>query len=160
MVLDRLTPNPDSRKKRKRKGRGIAAGQGRTCGRGQKGAGARSGHKKRSWFEGGQMPLARRLPKRGFHNQFREPRQVVNLRDLARFKAGTVIDSKALAEAGLVPSANRPVKILAAGDLAGTVTLVVDAISAQARQKVEAAGGTVELRPPRSRGPGKGTPAS
>ena len=86
-MLGELKPAPGSRRPRRRKGRGIGSGHGRTCGRGQKGAGARSGHKKRPWFEGGQMPLARRLPKFGFRNVFRSPRQQVNLCDLARFDA-------------------------------------------------------------------------
>ena len=144
-MLDQLKTKTGSRKSRKRKGRGASSGDGHSCGRGQKGAGARSGHKKRPWFEGGQMPLARRLPKRGFHNMFRVERQVVNLRDLGRFDKDTLIDAAALAAAGLVPRADRQVKVLAAGDLSGPVTLKVDAISAQARKKVEAAGGSVSL---------------
>ena len=148
-MLDRLTPRHGSRKPRTRRGRGIAAGKGRTCGRGQKGAGARSGHKRRTWFEGGQMPLARRLPKRGFTNIFREAPQVVNLRDLTRFDKGTVIDAELLAEAGLVRRSDRPVKVLGEGELADAVTLRVAAISAGAREKIEAAGGSVEIQPAR-----------
>lgn len=144
-MLDRLSPKAGSRRPRTRKGRGMASGSGRTCGRGQKGAGARSGNKKRPWFEGGQMPLARRLPKRGFTNIFREERQVVNVRSLEKFKKGDVIDAAALCTAGLVSRPDRPVKVLGEGDLKDALTLKVDAISGKAREKVEAAGGSVEL---------------
>lgn len=146
-MLDRLSPRAGSRRPRRRKGRGIGSGSGRTCGRGQKGAGARSGSKSRPWYEGGQMPIARRLPKVGFTNLFRVEYQVVNVKDLARFDAGSIVDVAALSAAGLVPRADRPVKVLAEGDLSTAVTLRVDAISAVARQKVEGAGGSVELAP-------------
>ena len=144
-MLDRLTPRSGSRRPRQRKGRGVASGSGRTCGRGQKGAGARSGHKKRSWFEGGQMPLVRRLPKRGFTNIFREQRQIVNVRDLSRFAAGAEVDAAALAEAGLVGRADKPVKLLAKGELSEPLRVRVAAASEAAVKKVEAAGGTVEV---------------
>ena len=146
-MLDRLSPRVGSRRPRRRKGRGIGSGSGRTCGRGQKGAGARSGSKRRPWYEGGQMPMARRLPKVGFTNLFRVEHQVVNVKDLGRFSAGSVVDAAALKGAGLVPRADRPVKVLAEGELSQAVTLKVDAISAAARQKVESAGGSVELTP-------------
>ena len=123
----------------------MGSGSGRTCGRGQKGAGARSGYKKRTWFEGGQMPLARRLPKRGFTNIFREQRQIVNVRDLSRFTAGAEIDAAVLSEAGLVGRADRPVKLLAKGELSEALTVRVAAASAAAVKKIEAAGGTVEV---------------
>ncbi len=148
-MLEQLSPKFGSRHERKRKGRGVAAGQGRTCGRGQKGAGARSGFKSRPWYEGGQMPLARRLPKRGFHNPFRTEYQVVNLGELGRCAADGLIDAEALAKAGLVSRGGRPVKILGEGDAPGPLQLLVDAISAQAKAKLEAAGGRVELRPRR-----------
>lgn len=144
-MLDALTPNPGSRKTRTRKGRGIGSGKGKTAGRGYKGAGARSGHKKRTWFEGGQMPLARRVPKRGFTNLFRRERQVVNLKALDVFEAGSVVDAAALLQAGLVSRADRPVKILAEGEIQKALTVQVDAISAAARAKLEAAGGAVEI---------------
>ncbi|MCH6562833.1 MAG: 50S ribosomal protein L15 [Myxococcales bacterium] len=153
MMLDRLTPKPGSRERRQRKGRGMASGHGRTCGRGQKGAGARSGSRRRAWQEGGQMPLSRRLPKFGFTNIFRVPRQVVNLRDLARFEAGTVVDPTALAGAGLVARADRPVKVLAQGEISVALKLRVDAVSEGARKKVEAAGGGIELVPTARRKP-------
>ena len=144
-MLDRLKPHRGSRRPQKRVGRGTASGSGRTCGRGQKGAGARSGHKKRTWFEGGQMPLARRLPKRGFTNIFREERQIVNVRDLTRFAAGAQIDAAALVAAGLVARADRPVKLLANGALTEALTVRVTAASAAAVKKIESAGGKVEV---------------
>lgn len=148
-MLDRLAPRPGSRRRRRRKGRGMASGDGRTSGRGQKGAGARSGSGTRPWYEGGQMPLARRIPKRGFKNRFRSPIQIVNLRDLGRFEAGATVDAAALAAAGLVARADRPVKVLANGEASKPLALRVDAVSAAARAKVEAAGGSVELAPTR-----------
>jgi large subunit ribosomal protein L15 len=147
-MLDQLGPNRGARRPRKRVGRGIGSGWGKTCGRGTKGAGARSGSKRRPWFEGGQIPLARRLPKRGFHNLFRVPRQVVNVKELARFDAGAELDAEALSKAGLVPRGDRPVKVLAEGDISVALKLRVDAISDSARKKVEAAGGSVELISP------------
>jgi len=146
-MLDRLSPNAGSRKPRRRKGRGIGSGHGRTCGRGQKGAGARSGNKRRVWHEGGQMPLSRRLPKFGFTNIFREPRQIVNLKDLARFDAGAIVDRAALASVGLVARVDRPVKVLGEGEISIALTLRVDAVSAAARKKLEAAGGSIESAP-------------
>ena len=144
-MLDRLSPKPRSRRPRTRVGRGIASGKGKTAGRGQKGAGARSGHRKRPWYEGGQMPLVRRIPKRGFRNIFRVPRQVVKVGDLARFEAGQSVDVRGLAQAGLVPHADRPVKVLGDGELSNALTLRVDAVSVTARNKIEAAGGSVEI---------------
>lgn len=158
-MLDRLSPKPGSRRPRRRVGRGNAAARGNTSGRGQKGAGARSGHKNRPWFEGGQMPLARRLPKRGFHNLFREARQIVNVKDLSRFDAGAVVDAAALAGAGLVARADRPVKILAEGEIDRALTLKVVAISGAARKKVEGAGGSVELLVTEKKKPQKGEKA-
>ena len=147
-MLDQLGPNPGARRPRKRVGRGVGSGWGKTSGRGTKGYGARSGSKRRSWFEGGQMPLGRRVPKRGFTNIFREPGQVVNVKELGRFDAGSEVDAEALSSAGLVPRGDRPVKILAEGEISVAVKLRVHAISGPARQKVEAAGGSVELIPP------------
>jgi large subunit ribosomal protein L15 len=144
-MLDRLSPNTGSRRSRKRVGRGIGSGSGKTCGRGTKGAGARSGSRRRAYFEGGQMPLSRRVPKRGFTNIFRESYQVVNVKALGRFDAGTEVDAELLAGAGLIHSAHKPVKVLAEGDLASALKLKVNAISASARAKVEAAGGSIEL---------------
>ena len=151
-MLDRLKPNPGARRKRRRVGRGIASGSGRTCGRGQKGAGARSGSKRRSYYEGGQMPLARRLPKRGFANRFRREVRTVNVGALSRFEAGAEVDAAALAAAGLVPSATEPVKLLGEGDVKVALKVSVNAASGGARAKIEAAGGSVELVPPRASG--------
>ena len=144
-MLDSLHPGAGSRRPRKRVGRGIGSGSGKTCGRGQKGAGARSGWKRRAWFEGGQMPLSRRLPKRGFTNLFREPYQVVNVKDLAGFEAGNAVDAAALAKAGLVAREDRLVKILGEGEIPVALKVQVNAVSATARQKVEAAGGSIEI---------------
>lgn len=159
-MLDRLTPNPGSRRKRTRVGRGIAAGRGKTAGRGQKGAGSRSGHRKRPWYEGGQMPLTRRLPKGGFTNLFGVTHQVVNLRELAKLEKGSVVDPAALFERSLISRADRPVKVLGSGELKQALVVRVDAVSASARAKIEAAGGSVELvATKRVRGSATDTPA-
>jgi large subunit ribosomal protein L15 len=147
-MLDQLTPNPGSRRPRKRVGRGIGSGHGKTCGRGQKGAGARSGSKSRPWFEGGQLPLVRRVPKRGFTNIWRVPSQVLNLRDLANFD-GTKVTAESLVAAGLVRRADRPIKLLGTGEAKGKLQVTLQSVSAAARQKIEAAGGSVELVPVR-----------
>ena len=145
MKLNELQPAPGSRKNRKRIGRGQASGQGGTAGKGHKGQNARSGGGVKPGFEGGQMPMQRRLPKRGFHNKFALKVLEVNLRDLSRFEAGAVIDAQSLAEAGLVKGAFDKIKILGQGELSRALTLKVDRISAGAKAKVEAAGGHVEL---------------
>jgi len=145
MKLNELAPPKGSRRKRKRIGRGPGSGWGTTSGKGHKGQNSRSGGGVPEWFEGGQMPLARRVPKRGFTNIFRPEYVVVNLRDLARFEAGAVVDQAALREAGLVKGACDGVKVLAQGEVKVALTLKVDKISAAARAKVEAAGGTVEV---------------
>ena len=147
-MLDRLSPKRGSRRPRKRVGRGIGSGTGKTCGRGQKGYGARAGSKRRSWFEGGQMPLARRLPKRGFKNPFRVEYQVVNVGALEGLTSSETIDAAALAKAGLVPRGDRPVKVLGEGEISKKVVLEVTAVSASARAKIEAAGGTVSTLSP------------
>ncbi|MDY0108545.1 MAG: 50S ribosomal protein L15 [Candidatus Krumholzibacteria bacterium] len=132
---------------RKRRGRGPASGQGKTGGRGHKGQKARSGGGVPPWFEGGQMPLNRRLPKRGFTNIFKQHFQVVNLDQLAdRFAAGQAIDVLALAEAGLIKHIDRPVKLLARGGIELQVRIEVDRASQAAIAAVEAAGGTVTLK--------------
>ncbi len=146
MRLDELKPAPGSRRERKRVGRGISAGGGKTAGRGQKGQGARSSWSLPRAFEGGQMPLTQRVPKlRGFHNRFRVEYQVVNCGDLARFEADTVVDHEALRKAGLVRHPTRPVKLLADGDSPPRLTLQVDGASRAARRAVEEAGGRIEL---------------
>ena len=144
-MLDRLSRKANSRKPRVRVGRGVGSGLAKTSGRGQKGAGARTGTRHRAHYEGGQMPLSRRLPKRGFTNIFREPFQVVNLKALSAFESGAEVDTAALARAGLIHSPKRPVKILAEGELDRPLRLRVDAVSASAREKIERAGGQIEL---------------
>jgi large subunit ribosomal protein L15 len=145
-MLDRLKPNPGSRRPRKRVGRGVGSGSAKTSGRGTKGAGARAGRKHKPHREGGQIPLIMRMPKRGFHNHAAvEPAQVVNIKALARFKKGAEVDAAALAEAGLIRSAAKPVKLLGDGALENAIKVVVNQASASARAKVEAAGGSVEL---------------
>ena len=141
--LSNLRPAPGSRKPRKRLGRGIGSGTGKTSGRGHKGRGARSGGNTPPGYEGGQMPLQRRLPKFGFTNPTRKTYDIVKLSQLDRFAAGSVIDAAALVNAGLV-RANRLVKLLANGAVTRALTLKVDKASEAARAAVVAAGGTVE----------------
>jgi large subunit ribosomal protein L15 len=144
-MLERMKPAKGSRRPRKRVGRGVGCGSAKTSGRGTKGAGARAGRKHKPHREGGQIPLIMRLPKRGFTNLSSDPAQVVNVKALARFKKGGEVDAAALAAAGLVRSATRPVKILGEGALEAALKVKVHAVSSSARQKIEAAGGTVEL---------------
>lgn len=143
MNLSDLRPPKGARKGRKRVGRGTGSGLGCTAGRGNKGQGSRAGGLKGPGFEGGQMPLQRRIPKRGFTNIFRNEYEVVNLRDLASFSEGSVVDAHALKMAGLIKKEGA-VKVLGQGELKHPLTLKVAAISASARQKVEAAGGRIE----------------
>ena len=145
MRLHDLSPADGARKNRKRKGRGVGSGLGKTAGRGTKGHNSRSGGGVRPGFEGGQMPLHRRLPKRGFTNIFKTPVEVINVRDLNRFESGSVIDQKALAEAGLVSRKAKQVKLLGQGDLNVALTLQVGSASKSAREKIEAAGGKLEV---------------
>ena len=144
MDLSHLKPAPGSRKKRKRVGRGPGSGLGKTSGRGHKGAGARSGGSVPPGYEGGQMPLSRRLPKRGFHNPFRKEYAIVNLGSLERFDAGATVDADGLRERGLVRGRKQKVKILAKGDLGKALTVRADAFSAKAREIIVARGGTAE----------------
>lgn len=142
MQLDSMKPAPGSRRPRKRLGRGPGSGLGKTSGKGHKGALARSGGTNSPGFEGGQMPLARRLPKHGFKNPSRVPYQVVNLGDLAaRFEAGETVDHEALQARGLAMRA-LPVKILANGTLEHALSVRADAFSASARAAIEKAGGS------------------
>jgi large subunit ribosomal protein L15 len=144
--LHELHPAPGSRRERKRIGRGIAAGQGKTSGRGQKGQGSRSSSGLPRAFEGGQMRLSQRLPKlRGFHNLFRKEPAIVNVSKLNRFPAGSVVDPDALRAAGLIHRAPHGVKVLGAGRLHTAITLRVHRITDHARTLVEKAGGSVEL---------------
>jgi large subunit ribosomal protein L15 len=146
MKLNELKPPAGAKRARKRIGRGQASGTGGTSGKGHKGQNSRSGGGVRPGFEGGQMPLHRRLPKRGFSNcPFGKKVVEVNLRDLARFDSGSVVDAQALAEAGLIKGSFDAIKILGQGEVSVALTVKVDQISAGAKAKVEAAGGTVEL---------------
>jgi len=145
-MLDRLSLRPGARHRPKRIGRGPGTGYGKTGGRGMKGQGKRSaGRQTPVWFEGGQMPLVRRLPKRGFTNIHRKSVEIVNLRDLARFGDGATIDVAVLAASGLVGGSGATVKLLGDGDAPQGVTVKVHRASASARRKVEKAGGTVEI---------------
>jgi len=146
-MLDRMKPARGSRRPRKRVGRGVGSGSAKTSGRGTKGAGARAGRKHKPHREGGQIPLVMRLPKRGFTNLAKDPPQVVNVGALARFKSGAEVDAAVLAEAGLVRSATRPVKLLGDGEPSGALRVRVHAVSGSARAKIESAGGSVELVP-------------
>jgi large subunit ribosomal protein L15 len=144
MGLDNLRPATGSRNTRKRVGRGQGSGHGKTSCRGQKGQKARSGGRVAPGFEGGQMPLQRRLPKRGFRNIFKKEFTVVHVRDLERFQPESVVDVEALREAGLVGRLRDGVKILSDGEITRPITVRVQKVSQRAREKIEAAGGTVE----------------
>lgn len=145
MKLHELKPAEGSTKNRKRIGRGVGSGWGKTAGRGNKGHNARSGGGVRPGFEGGQMPLHRRLPKRGFTNIFKKVRAVINVGDLARFEAGSVVDTAALINSGLVKKPLDGIKILGQGEVNSALTVQINAISRSAKEKIEAAGGTVEV---------------
>jgi len=145
MKLNDIRPAKGAVKKRKRVGCGPGSGHGKTATRGHKGQNARSGGGVPPWFEGGQMPLQRRLPKRGFHNIFRVPFQVVNLGDLARFESGTKVNRGVLIEAGLVKKAGEPVKVLGRGELKVALEVEVDAVSRSAVKAIRDAGGSVSL---------------
>lgn len=145
MRLHELTPEKSTKKPRKRLGRGVASGTGKTAGRGTKGHNSRSGGGVRPGFEGGQMPLQRRLPKRGFHNMFKKEFSVINIRDLKRFDAGAQVDREALAAAGVIKNRRKPVKLLGHGEIQVAVNVRLSAISKSARQKIEAVGGKVEV---------------
>lgn len=150
MLLNQLSNNKASNKS-KRLGRGIGSGKGKTCGRGHKGQNSRSGVAiKGKGFEGGQMPLFRRLPKRGFNNSiFKTEYQIVNLQDIVNFieagKLEKTIDNEALIKVGLVKKSDKPVKLLAKGEISSAVTISVDKASAKAVEAVEKAGGKVSV---------------
>jgi large subunit ribosomal protein L15 len=141
MKLHDLSPAHGSKKSRKRVGRGPGSGLGKTAGRGHKGGQSRSGHSARPGFEGGQMPLIRRVPKRGFHNLFRVEYSVVNVSQLAAL--GAAVDPEVLLERGLVHR-GRPVKVLGNGEIQSAVTVTAHKFSRAAREKIEAAGGRCE----------------
>jgi large subunit ribosomal protein L15 len=145
-MLDRLTPPAGATSPAKRVGRGPGSGTGKTSGRGMKGQGKRSaGRETPFWFEGGQMPLVRRLPKRGFFNRDRVEFQIVNVGELSVFEAGSTVDAEALLARGLIRRNGGGVKILAQGDAPKKLALKVQRVSGRAREKVEEAGGSVEL---------------
>ncbi len=146
MKLHELSPAAGSTKERKRIGRGAGSGQGKTAGKGHKGQKARAGRGMRPGFEGGQMPLQRRVPKRGFNNIFRDVVVTVNVADLeARFDNGAVVDVAALKDAGLVKNYFDSVKVLGNGELTKSLEVKVNAYSESAKQKIEAAGGKTEV---------------
>jgi large subunit ribosomal protein L15 len=145
LTLNNLSPTKGARKQRKRLGRGQGSGQGKTAGKGHKGAKARAGGNTKPGFEGGQMPLHRRLPKRGFTNIFKTEYVIISLSDLDIFGAGAEVGRQALIEAGIISSREcRPVKILANGEISKAVTVAADKISSGAREKILAAGGSIK----------------
>jgi large subunit ribosomal protein L15 len=145
MKINELSPAEGSRKKRKRVGRGPGSGHGKTACRGQKGQNSRSGGGVRPGFEGGQMPLQRRLPKRGFTNMFKKEYAVINVDDLNRFPADATLDAAAFREAGLVKKMKDGIKLLGNGELSHPVVVRIHKASKTAVDKVSAAGGKVEL---------------
>jgi large subunit ribosomal protein L15 len=145
MKLNELLPPEGSRGTRKRVGRGVGSGKGKTAGRGTKGHNSRSGGGVRPGFEGGQMPLHRRLPKRGFTNIFKKKITVINIRDLARFESGSIVDEAALIRAGLVKGRRDGIKLLGQGEVKIPLTIKVNGVSKNAREKIIAAGGNIEV---------------
>jgi large subunit ribosomal protein L15 len=145
-MLDRLEPNKGSTHKKKRVGRGEASGWGKTSGRGHKGQNSRSGGGTKPGFEGGQMPLQRRLPKRGFTNIFKTEYVIVNVASLSeRFEAGATVDTEALVAKGLIKNSRKPVKVLGEGAIEVALTVKASHFSKTATSKIEAAGGKAEV---------------
>jgi large subunit ribosomal protein L15 len=147
MRLHELHPAAGSRSAPKRVGRGPGSGLGKTAGRGHKGQKSRSGHRQRPGFEGGQMPLHRRLPKRGFTNIFRKEYRTVNVERLAAFAAGSACDPAEMLRAGILPKGADPVKILGHGELGVALTVRAHKFTRSAKQKIESAGGKAEVLP-------------
>jgi large subunit ribosomal protein L15 len=145
MKINELTPAAGSRSSKKRKGRGVGSGRGKTAGRGTKGLNSRSGGGVRPGFEGGQMPIHRRLPKRGFKNIFGKKIATINIRDLSRFESGSIIDEAVLISSGLIKGERDGIKLLGQGDIDFPLTIKVSHISKNAQRKIEAAGGNVEV---------------
>ena len=145
MNLANIKPAKGATKERKRIGRGEGSGSGVTAGRGHKGYGSRSGAKRRAWFEGGQMPLQRRLPKFGFTNIHRKDYQVVNVGSLGKIKAKSEITKDILYQHGLIRKKSLPVKILGNGKLESKITITIDAVSKSAKEKIEKMGGSVTI---------------
>lgn len=146
MKLHELSPAPGSNKDVFRKGRGAGSGNGKTAGKGHKGQKARSGGGVRPGFEGGQMPLQRRVPKRGFVNIFATKYAIINVSDLEQFEDGAVVDAQALLEAGLIKKTLDGVKVLGKGELTKKLTVNCAAFSASAKEKIEKAGGKAEVK--------------
>jgi len=144
MDIHELRPPRGSRKKRKRVGRGESSGWGKTSGRGSKGQNARSGGGVSVGFEGGQMPLQRRIPKRGFTNIFKKSYEIINIKDLARFNSGETVDAGALIKSGLIKKEGA-IKLLANGDISCPINIIVNNASRAAKEKIESAGGKVEI---------------
>jgi len=144
MRLNELSPAEGSKKSRKRIGRGVASGTGKTAGRGSKGHNSRSGGGVRPGFEGGQMPIHRRLPKRGFTNIFKKKYAIINIRDLAGFDSGTVVDELLLSDKGIIKVKKDGVKLLSQGDIKQSLIIKLDKISKTAREKIITAGGKVD----------------
>ena len=142
--LNNLIPCPGARKQNKRVGRGPGSGSGKTASRGHKGARARTGYSMNPGFEGGQMPLHRRLPKRGFNNIFKEPYFIITLDMLDSFEVGTIIDQQALVNSGLIKAMSVPVKVLANGEISKALTVKLAKLSQKAKNLILAAGGKVE----------------
>ena len=145
MKLNELLPPEGSRRTRKRVGRGVGSGHGKTAGRGTKGHNSRSGGGVRPGFEGGQMPLHRRLPKGGFTNIFKKKIAVINIRDLAKFESGNIVDEAALIRVGLVKGRRDGIKLLGKGEINIPLTIKVNEVSKNAREKIIAAGGNIEV---------------
>lgn len=143
LKLNTLAPSEGARKNKKRVGRGPGSGSGKTAARGHKGARSRTGYSAKPGFEGGQMPLHRRLPKRGFTNIFKSEWTIVTLDDLNRFEAGALVDRQALVEAGVVKK-DGLIKVLANGDVTKAISVKVDKVSQGARERILAAGGQIE----------------
>jgi len=145
MKLHELTPAKGSRKLKKRLGRGVGSGFGKTAGRGTKGFNSRSGGGVRPGYEGGQMPIHRRLPKRGFTNIFAKRYEIINIRDLSNFEENSIIDFDLLSKAGFVKRKKDKIKLLANGEIKYPLTIKVNKASGNAIKKIEAAGGTIEI---------------
>lgn len=145
MKLNELSPPKGSRRPRKRVGRGVGSGKGKTAGRGTKGYNSRSGGGVRPGFEGGQMPLHRRLPKRGFTNIFKKKIAVINIRDLSKFESGSIVDEAALVRMGLVKGKRDGIKLLGHGEIETPLTIKINMLSKSAREKIIQAGGKVEV---------------
>lgn len=145
MKLHELSPAPGSTRKKLRKGRGMASGHGKTAGRGHKGQNSRSGGGVRPGFEGGQLPIYRKLPKRGFKNPFSKEYAIINVADLERFDAGSTVDFYVLRESGLLKKQLHGLKILGSGDLTKALTVKAAVFSESAKEKIIAAGGKAEV---------------